>query len=122
MRVLCIAIAAGLLQGCSAVSAVSLGLALTSVTVAPLGKLRHHVDEEDCENCEEAKVSADQLAEQIPEWMEHSRSKAGPTATVTRTGFFTWQLTVQNTTATCRANVRTGWRCTPDQVTSFQQL
>jgi hypothetical protein len=106
-----------LLTGCSALSAsLVLGTDATSFpweSTPAYGPVR-------CEECDAARTEADALADRVPEWMEQSRAQAGPDATVTRTGFFSWEVSSPRVVATCTVIVKR-WRCDRELAAAFSQ-
>jgi len=65
-----------------------------------------------CVPCREEAARADLMAAEVPRWMEVSRAAAGPTVTTERTGYFSWQLSVEGQPiARCGARAGATWRC-----------
>lgn len=101
---LVISVAAVCCQGCLPAGVFFL------VAMPPLAD-RHEV----CESCVEEAADANRLADSVPGWMEESRTLAGPTATVDRTGHFSWEVLVGGQAISrCGARGRAGWHCDPE--------
>jgi hypothetical protein len=67
-----------------------------------------------CESCKVEGAAVDRLADAVPGWMEESRTRLGPTATVDRTGHFSWELSLEGRAVSkCGARMRAGWHCEP---------
>lgn len=98
-------VAAALLTGCNALSA---NLVLTA-TALPWDSSRPYPPLQ-CTDCDVEKTEADELAERVPVLMEKSRERAGPDAKVTRTGYFSWQVSSPRVVAQCNVG-RGRWKC-----------
>lgn len=95
------AMAALFLQGC-------FPLGLFPLVVVPAMTNRPEV----CESCKVEAAAADRLADAVPEWMEESRVRAGPSATADRTGYFSWEISLDGRPISkCGARDRSGWHC-----------
>lgn len=58
-----------------------------------------------CESCKVEGAAVDRLAD---------AARPGPTATVDRTGHFSWELSLEGRTVSkCGARMRAGWHCEP---------
>ena len=107
-------VSAVLLTGCQALST---NLVLSAASSLPGAYLPPAAR---CIDCEVEKNEADALADRVPAFMEQSRQQASPGAAVTRTGYFSWQLSSSLVTASC--NVRgTRWRCDRPLTGEFSQ-
>ena len=84
MVLLAISLAALLNQGCLAEGFVVLMVAQDARNRAAL-----------CESCKEDAARADRLAAAVPEWMELSRTSAGPTATADRVGHYSLVISLE---------------------------
>jgi hypothetical protein len=73
-----------------------------------------------CAECKAEVSRADALAARVPQWMEESRQKAGPDAQVTRTGYFSWEVSTQHRTTRCNAT-GSRWRCDRELAADFTQ-
>ena len=83
-------------------------LGLFALVVVPALTNRHEV----CESCKVEAAAAERLADAVPGWMEESRARAGPTATADRTGYFSWELSLDGRPISrCAARDRAGWHC-----------
>lgn len=103
-----------LFPGCSAISA---GLVLTAAESLPGAYAPPPVR---CEECEAEVDEADALAIRVPQWMEQSRQRAGSDAKVTRTGYFSWEVSSPSVTSICNVTGRR-WRCDKDLEATFSQ-
>ncbi len=104
MRTPVIVVAALMLQGCL------LPLGFFPLVVVPSITSRPEV----CESCKVEAAEFERVADAIPTWMEESRVRAGPSATADRTGYFSWELSLDGRPVSqCGARGKTGWRCAP---------
>lgn len=66
------------------------------------------------------KTEADVLAAKVPKMMEETRQRAGADATVTRTGYFSWEVSSPRMTTSCNV-VFKRWRCDRELSTAFTE-
>ena len=100
--------------GCNAVSS---GLVLTAAKLPWDKQLYGPVP---CASCKEAKSDADAMADRLPVVMEKSRGLAGPDATATRTGYFSWEVSSPRGVSHCTVTARL-WRCDRELTTAFTE-
>lgn len=119
MRLLFLAVGP-LLTGCNAISTSMVLTAASSLpgAYAPIPVRSAGRELETAEPDE--KAEADALADRVPEFMRASRDRAGPDATVTRTGYFSWEVTSPRVTTSCSV-VGKHWRCDRELPATFSQ-
>lgn len=106
MRPIMVCLAALSLQGC---------LPLGGLFWIVAGNGMANRPEEVCESCKIEAATAQHLADDaVPKWMEESRLRAGPSATAERTGYFSWDISLDGRPIShCAARDRVRWHCAP---------